>query len=446
MKRFSLFAFLLIVFLSSPVRAQSPSLKGLSPECMKYLSYYQEDYKAKNYESAIVNWRKAFSSCPPTVSQNLYVHGTTMMTRLYKETKDQGARTAIADTILLLQDRRMEAFPKKRTDILNNKGAYIINYKKNDPGYVYNGLRDIVGQVGEEASNVILVNLFESSLKQFRQGKITKEDVLEDFSVVSAALDDKKPKDDTDRTAIDQAKGTVSALFADSGLATCDVLVQTFSSRLAADPENVSLVSRIVRMMNSIDDCSSNELYFKAVTTYHRLEPSYKSAYALFRMNVARDNVDEAVRYIEEAIDSEDSDAGTDARFLYNLAEYAYKNKLRQKAADAARRVIALESGYEPSAYIILGNLWASAQASEDVDKYARFWVAYDYYLKAKNAALAQGETEGEGVASDASRLAAGVMRYFPEASEMFMYDLTSGQSYSISLGGLSASTTVKIR
>ena len=32
-----------------------------SAECIKYLSYYQEYYKQKNYDSALPNWRKAYA-------------------------------------------------------------------------------------------------------------------------------------------------------------------------------------------------------------------------------------------------------------------------------------------------------------------------------------------------------------------------------------------------
>ena len=47
-----------------------------SAECIKYLSYYQEYYKQKNYDSALPNWRKAYAICPATASQNLFVHGS----------------------------------------------------------------------------------------------------------------------------------------------------------------------------------------------------------------------------------------------------------------------------------------------------------------------------------------------------------------------------------
>ena len=73
-----------------------------SAECIKYLNYYQEYYKQKNYDAALPNWRKAYSICPASASQNMFIHGTTLLTRVFSKTKDQ----AVADSILVLQDVR----------------------------------------------------------------------------------------------------------------------------------------------------------------------------------------------------------------------------------------------------------------------------------------------------------------------------------------------------
>ena len=60
-----------------------------STECIKYLSYYTEYYKQKNYDSALPNWRKAYSVCPPTSRYSLLSDGTTLLRNLInKNAKD----------------------------------------------------------------------------------------------------------------------------------------------------------------------------------------------------------------------------------------------------------------------------------------------------------------------------------------------------------------------
>ena len=56
MKKFSLiFAAAAALFVSQIVSAQG-KFGPDSAECIKYLSYYQEYYKQKNYSDALPNW------------------------------------------------------------------------------------------------------------------------------------------------------------------------------------------------------------------------------------------------------------------------------------------------------------------------------------------------------------------------------------------------------
>lgn len=418
--------------------AQKPAKTQLPPECIKYLSYYQEDYRLKDYSRALPNWRKALAACPPNASQNLYIHGTTLMTREAKETKDPQRLEQLVDTILMLQDRRMETYPAKRTDILNNKGTYLVNYRKGTPEKIKGPLTGIAKELQGKTNNTILVNLFASTVQLYRSGKATPEDVAETYALVSDCMDAKKSSKPEEIEDNNKARMNVGKLLADTGLATCENLIESYTPRLDADPDNAALAANIIRMMNLADDCAGNNLYFRAVTTLHRLDPSHRSAFALYRMNAARGEKEDALRYLEEAGLSEAATEEQRAGYLYELSLYAYKNHNRPKAIEAARKAVELDKSYEGKIDIVLGNLWSSAPADDELSKYARYWVAYDYYLKAKAA--------DPSLAEEADKLAWGVRKYFPEASEIFMYDMAKGDSYRASAGGMSALTTVKTK
>jgi len=408
-----------------------------SAECIKYLSYYQEYWKQKNYESALPNWRKAYAICPATASQNMFIHGTTLMTREYNKVKDPAYRAAIVDTILTLQDQRMATYPKNRVNILNNKGQYMINYRGSDAAYIYKNLSEIVNELGSQSTGSLLVNLLQASITLYRENQLEADEVINLYDTVSGYIEGASAKNDAEAEENAKAKATIETIFADSRVASCENLIAIFAPRYEADPENLALVSNIVKLMNNAEDCASNDLYLKAVTSMYKLDPSYRSAFALYRLNSARGNVADAGRYLEEAIASPDSDEATDAQYYYELALFSYKNGMRGKAYDAARKAVDLDFGYAGKAYMILGNLWASASCAGEVDKYARYWAATDYYQKARNA--------DASLADDASSSIAGVSRYYPEASEIFMYDLGAGQAYTVSCGGMTASTTVRV-
>ena len=409
-----------------------------SLNCLKYLSFYSERFnKDEKDPMALVNWRLAYKYCPATASENIFVNGTKMMNNLRRTVKDAKYRSEIADTILMLQDQRLANYPKNKVSILNNKGQYIINFKSSDTQYMYDNLSQITDELGNNTKSYILSALMQSAVALYREDKLSADDIIALYERVGGIIDVAQPRNDKEAASIAEDKEKIESIFAASKVASCDNLIAIFTPRFEADPENLALVSKIVQLMNTADDCASNDLYLKAVTSMYKLDPSYRSAYALFRLNQARGNVADAGRYLEEAIASPDSDEATDAQYNYELSLFAYKNGMRGKAADAARKAIDLDHGFAGKAYMILGNLWASAVCTDDVDKYARFWAATDYFQKARSA--------DPSLADDAAASIAGVAKYYPEASEIFMYDLSAGQSYTVSCGGLSASTTVRV-
>ena len=416
-----------------------------SAECIKYLSYYQEYYKQKNYDSALPNWRKAYSLCPATASQNLFVHGSTLINReINKNRKNVAYFNALVDTLLTLQDQRLEFYPRtakgvdQKATILNNKGQYMINFRGEDSQYIYDNLSAIISDLGSETKGGILVNDLQAAINLYREGKLTADDVINTYDTVSEAIAGAQAKNDTELEDNLKTKATIESVFADSKVASCDNLIAIFTPRFEADPNNMAVVSNIVKLMNNAEDCATNDLYFKAVTQMHKLDPSYRSAYGLYKLNAARDHVAEACQYLEEAIDSEESDEATDAQYLYELARFCYANNMRGRAFDAAGKAVRLDNGYAGKAYMIMGNLWSSASCGGDVDKYARYWAATDYYQKARAA--------DESLAADANAAIGKVSIYYPEASEIFMYDLGKGQVYTVSCSGMTTTTTVRVR
>jgi len=408
-----------------------------SAECIKYLSYYQEYYKQKNYDSALPNWRKAYAVCPATASQNMFIHGTTLMTKLYGKTQDAAAREAIVDTILTLQDQRMATYPKKKVDILNNKGQYMINYRGANASYLYNNLSPIVTELAEKSNGPLLVNLLQSAITLYRENQVSADDVIALYEQVNGYAQNAVAKNDKEAEENAKAKVTIESIFADSKVASCENLIAIFSPRFEANKEDKAFLTNVVRLMNSAEDCSSNDLYYNAVTTLHRLDPAYTSAYGLYRLNVARGNVADAAKYLEEAIAYEESDAATDAKYCFELTNLYYKNGMRARAYEAARKTVEMDNGYAGKAYMIMGHLWASASCDGEVNKYARYWAATDFYQKARSADPSLSDEVSSSIGS--------ISRYYPEASEIFMYDLGAGQSYTVSCGGMTASTTVRV-
>ena len=203
------------LFASSTVSAQG-KFGPDSAECIKYLSYYTEYYKQKNYDSALPNWRKAYSLCPPTARYSMLSDGTTLLRNLInKNAKNAVYRAKLVDSLMTVYDQRVEFWPKYAISSLNNKALDMYNYMKNDPERLYAGLNEIVAQTKEETRANIFLFQLNTAIDLFREGTVDAEKVIEIYENAIKYLGMMEPKNDTEKRSIDKTvslKATVLSI------------------------------------------------------------------------------------------------------------------------------------------------------------------------------------------------------------------------------------------
>ena len=406
-------------------------------ECVKYLSYYSEYYKQKNYEDATPNWRKAYSLCPPSCSQNLLIHGSDLVSRLIKKEKNPIAVEGLVDTLLTLQDLRAQYYPKYAATALNNKASYAAMYIKNDPKRLYDIYEGVISANGAETKASVLFNDFKVAVDLYSAGQLGTEDVLNLYQRNLSMLEAIKPASEIEGKQIGDFRTNIENLFISSKVASCDDLLALFGPRYEANPNDLQLAKNIVKMLSLAEDCNDNDLYLNAVTTMYTLEPSADAAYYLYKLHSAKGNVADAVKYLNEAIDRDDSDVKADASYNYELALYCFKNGRSASAYEAASKVPAMDESLAGKAYLLLGTIWGSASCGGDeIARRAPYWVACDYMNKAKAA--------DASLTDDANRYIGQYSKYFPQAADAFMYGVNNGDSYTVVCGGMRATTTAR--
>lgn len=431
------FAIFAALFLGNNLFAQG-KYGADSAECIKYLSYYKEYYKQKAYDEAVPSWRKAYSICPATSSQNLLIDGTTLVRRLItKNAKNAQYKQALIDTLLTLHDTRAQYYPKYAVTAMNNKGTDMSNYIKDDSKRLFDGYEQIIEANKDQTKATLLLFDLQALIDLYSQGQVDAETVINIYQRNNDILESMNPKNDAEKEQNSNVKNDMGSLFAASKVASCDELIALYTPRYEADPDNLALATSIVKTMNITDDCNSNDLFLKAVTTMYKLEPSAASAYYLYKLHAAKSNVDDAIRYMEEAINSEETDAEKDNEYKYELATFCFKNGQNIKAYENASAVAESSTTLNGKAYFLIANIWGAVRCGGDeIAKRAPYWVACDYLNKAKAADPTLSE--------EANRMIGQYSAYFPQAAEAFMYDITNGQSYTVSCGGLRATTTVR--
>ena len=409
-----------------------------SAECIKYLSYYQEYFKQKNYDSALPNWRKAYKLCPPTANQNMLIHGTTLLKGEIKKASDKARIDGLVDSILVLYEQRAANFPKNKVTALNNKGIDLVNYRKDRPEELFAGLNDIISRNGSETRASILMFDLQTAIELYQAGSLDAETVIKIYQENIALLEGaSSTKNEAEKEQDAKVKSDMEGLFITSKVASCENLIALFTPRYEASPDDIDLVTSIVAMMSSAEDCTDNDLYMAAATSMYKLQPTAKSAYYLYRLNAARNNSADAIKYLEEAISYPDLDIATAADYNYQLATYCVKNGYYSKAYSAAKTAMDKDEEYTGKCYYLMGTIWASQSCSGDeITARSKYWVATDYMQKAKAA--------DSSLTDDCNSMISAYRVYFPQTADAFMYDLTDGQSYTASCGGLSAQTTVR--
>ncbi|MCR5244024.1 MAG: hypothetical protein K6C37_04720 [Bacteroidales bacterium] len=439
MKKIVLIAFSAVLMVIGGSLASAQSKYGAdSAECIKYLSYYAEYYKQKNYDSATPNWRMAYKLCPPQARQSIFVDGAVLVRRLIsKNANNPEYKKALIDTLMTLHDTRIANFPKYAVVANNSKGADMTNYFKDDNEVLYKGLGEIIAANGDKTTPSFYMVNFTAAVALYLEGKLEADVIMDLYEKNIAALDAVTPKNEKEAENIANFKTTIENNFINSRVASCENLLQLFTPRFEANPDDLALVSKIALMMSKAENCTDNELYLKAVTAMYKLDPSAKSAYYLFRLHSSKDNVSEASKYMEEALAFPDLDNATAADYNYQYATFCVKNGLGAKGFAAAQKAMDLDESYAGKAYYLMGTIWGSTSCGGDeIARRSPYWVACDYLAKAKAA--------DPSLTDDCNRLIGQYSAYFPKTAEAFMYDLTNGQSYTVSCGGMRAVTTVR--
>ena len=409
-----------------------------STECIKYLSYYTEYYKQKNYDAALPNWRQAYKYCPPTARYTMLSDGTTLLRNLIQKNQNNPVyKQQLVDSLMTVYNQRVQYWPKYATSSLNNMALDMYNYMKDEPAKLLEGLTDIIAQTKEQTRPNIFLFQINAAVELYKTGMLDPETVINIYETGVGYLADVKAKNDVEARSIEKTKTDFESIFITSQVASCDNLITLFTPRYEADPQNLDLSKNIVRMMGMTEGCMDNNLFLSAIQTVYNLEPSASSAYYLYRLYSSRGDFDNAVKYLEEAINSEESDATTDAGYYFELAAFSFKNGKNAKAFDSAQKAVELDATLAGKAYMLMGTIWGSTVCGgNEVERRAPYWVAVDYMTKAKNA--------DPELADEANNYIRQYSNFYPAASEAFMYDVVDGQSYTVSCGGMRAVTTVR--
>lgn len=431
---------LLITTILTMVAASGYAQGGLasaSPECQRSVSFYTDYIRQNNFAEAAPLWREAFRVCPPGIRQGIYVDGQRIFKYFIEQNKDNPElKNALVDSLLLMYDLRVEHFPSHAISASTFKVIDMVEYVGSDDRKIFEAIKEAIEISADKTDPALLVIAMQRVNSMFNNGEVPAEKVMETYTMLTPIVEAHLKANHQDA---DRVKRDIDNLFAASGVATCENIVELFTPRFRATPDDRDLVSTIVSLLSEAD-CTTDPLFLETVETLYRMDPTnYVYIRNLYRLYAAKGDQDNAIKMLRQAIDSDQSGDEEDANMLITLANYYMQLENLPKAAETARQAIEKSSTVSGRANLIIGLVWGSLRCTgNEIESRAKFWVAVDFLIRARNA--------DPSVADEANSYISNYSQYFPAQEDAFMYDIIDGASYTVNCGGMRAVTTVRTR
>lgn len=404
-----------------------------SIRCLRNYSLYVEYYRQGDVERALPYWRIMFDEYPD-FSRNIYIHGEAMMNQLLEEEEDAGRKTELLDSAMLLFDRRIE-YMGDEASVYGRKGIFYLRHNDviEEAGPGYEALEKAIEHGNMTAP--VLTLYMHVTVAKFHAGLLENEEVINTYLDLTERID--RTLDTTDNDNLLEAREYVEDLFAESGAADCDAIIDIFTVRVEESPEDEKLISLVNELLDD-GNCTDSDLYYYTTERLHELDPSARSAMGLARMYRNIDDFDRVIEFLYEAIELEEDNANR-SRYYLELAEITHRIENNpQKVREYARMAIENDES-NGQAYMLIGHLYIEARDCFDGDfeSQTRFWPAVDYFIMAKNA--------DPSIASQADKFIEAYEARFPDSETLFFHGYEVGQAYNVGCW-INERTTIRAR
>ncbi len=424
----------------------SPQLANWGPDAasreanMLKSTFFKDAMTNKSYDEAATYYQELVASCPEA-SEAVFARGVALYKAKVARAKDLAEKKVMVDSLMIAHDLRLKYWSnhatRGRVFILDAKARDYYNFKRSDRAGLRSAFKEAVEAAGEGADPQLALLYFQNVCEDYKIDEVMADEVMAVYEDLSPFFD-KLTGEDT------KFRDDFTTSFSVSGAATCENLESIYTAKLAAEPENVELLAKCVRLMARLK-CDS-PFYIANVEKLYELEPSSQAAMTLASVYQNKGEYDKASQYLRDALAAEED---VEERETLNariaLIELA-ANRISAAAAAARESINTPDDTKSDNgvAYFVLAQCYATAAAGcSGFDGQAVYWLAYDTMM----TAIANFSSEEESYKSVAQQSAAAYQNYFPSQEECFFNEIKSGESYTLKCSIASGiSTTVRPR
>lgn len=406
-------------------------------EMMLTAQFLKEAVDNRNYDLAS-GYLKTLLEKAPAGSENIYTNAVKLYKNRINRATSVEERTAYVDSLLWIYDVRLENFAshaKRGKDyILDRKAREYVSFKPEDR----EGIRKVLNEAMDASVEIkgkmdleLAVIYFSNLNDDFQNALIDAETIIAEYDRLSPAFDNVAENDM-------QYKEQFEGIFGMSGAASCENLETLFTKKLAANPNDETILNQAVTLMSRAG-CDS-DFFFQTAETLYSVKPSSDIALFLAQGFQKREEYDKALKYLEESLSVESNPAEKEKLYVrIGMISLTTKNYSAAMAAAKEVKNINPENGF---AYFIIGQCYASSGNCAEFRCQTSFWAAYD----AMSQAVSLLENDPE-IQKSAQEMMNHYRAVFPTKEECFFNEATAGSRYTIDYGFANGvSTTVRYR
>lgn len=401
------------------------------------MSQFKSTKDVRWLEEAYPYWHQVVASCPKQ-SKNLYNNGANIMKVKISKAATAEEREAYINELMNMYDVRIANYgegPKWTA----KKALDLEEILKEEGLERYYALYDQAVKMDGELEAAYLVKYMEATINYVRAGKAEPTLVVDNYDIASEKLEDELQKNADDSVKAATIRGYIAGVEAAfSPYATCEQLVEIYSKKFEADPENIDLLKKITNIMMK-KRCTEQPLFFSATENLYRLEPTPTTAMSMGQMCLAKKEYSKAIEYLKDAVEGV---ADKDKYKAYLYLGHAYSGAKSYVAARTAYNNAAEADRTKGEPYRMIANLYAasSSSASEDnVGGRSVYWAAVDKLNKSKSVDSSEENVEA------CNALIGRYSAHFPKQTDAFMAGLENGNRFTVP-GWVGESTTVRTR
>ena len=412
---------------------------------MEAVSLYQENvkqYKASKdqryLEEAYPQWKTVISNCPRQ-SKNLYLNGANILKVKISKAATKEERDSYVQELMAMYDTRIAQYGEAAKYTAKKANEIEELLKEDGLDQYYQLYSEAVRIGGDDLEAGYLVKYMEATINYVRAGKAEPTLVVDNYDIASDLLEGELQKNAADSVKAATIRGYIAGVEAAfSPYASCDQLVEIYSKKFEADPENVELLKKITGIMMR-KGCTEDELFFRATENLYRLEPSPATAMRMGQMCISKKQFNDAVKYLTDALPEIDAKDKYKVYMLIGTAQYNLKSYTAARASFNAAAAADVTKG-DPYRMIAVLYASSSSSASEDnIGGRSVYWAAVDALSRAKSVDPSEANVEAcnKSISTYAS--------HFPSKTDAFMAGLENGKSFTIP-GWIGVTTTIRTR